>query len=85
MSRWVREVGDVRFIRITSGSETPRVEVVAHDVTVRILKDKRVFTATEFAAFCTEENAKRIVKEYIKPLLRYLEQRKADVFNEASA
>ena len=75
MSEWIRDVGNVRFTRITTGSEVPRVEITAKDVTVAILKDKRIFTATEFAAFCTEENAKHYVKKYVDPLLRWVAKR----------
>ena len=72
MSKWIRKVGGVTFTRITTGSEAPRVEITAKDVTVTILKDKRVFTATEFAAFCTKENAERYVKKYVDPLLKWV-------------
>ena len=72
MSTWIRKVGNVTFTRITSGGKAPRVMVSAKGVEVTILVDKRTFDAATFAAFCTKENAKRMVKEYVDPLLKWV-------------
>ena len=73
MSRWIREIGNVTFTRITKKGEDPRVEIECKEsgVTVSILKDPAIFTQDKFIEFCTPETAERIVKEYITPLLEW--------------
>ena len=71
MGIFYRKVGNVIFERTTSPGRDPLVEVTVGDVKVSILKDKKIFDAATFAAFCTEENAKHIKKEYVDPLLKW--------------
>lgn len=72
MGIFYRKVGDVIFERTTSPGRSPLVEVTVGDVKVSILQDKKIFDAATFAAFCTEENAEYIKKEYVEPLLKWV-------------
>lgn len=72
MGIFYRKVGGVIFERTVTPGRDPLVEVTVGGVKVSILQDKKIFDTTTFAAFCTEENAKHIKKEYVDPLLRYL-------------
>ena len=72
MGVFYRKVGDVIFERTTIRGLDPLVEITVGDVKVSILKDKKIFDAATFAAFCTEENAKHIKKEYVEPLLKWV-------------
>ena len=87
MGTFIKEVGPVTFIRHPKhykGGSLVKIVVDAGDVVpgckegsieVRILEDKRVFDAATFAAFCTEENAKKMVDDYVRPLLKWLAER----------
>ena len=90
MGMFIREVGKVKFRRITGGHRPAAVSIsidagdvipgcTEGEVTVRLLEDKRVFTPTEFAAFCNEDNAKLMVEKYVRPLLTWLADREGTV------